>query len=80
MSVGIEAREGLQYRRSHLENERDDAYLRKREAELVLDDRVDGGYDRLNHVVEKMRNSANNEYGIHRTFGHCGVALDLVAY
>ena len=45
MAVGVEAREGLQYRRSHLENERDDAYLRKREAELVLDDRVDGGYD-----------------------------------
>ena len=80
MAVGVEAREGLQYRRSHLENERDDAYLRKREAELVLDDRVDGRYDRLNHVVQEVRNAANHEYRIHRTFSHSGVALDLVAY
>ena len=80
MAVGIEAREWLQNRRSHLENKRDDAYLCKREAELVLDDRVDGRYDRLNHVVQEVRNAANHEYGKHRTFGHCGVALDLVAY
>lgn len=80
MTVGIEAREGLQNRRSHLENKRDDAYLSKRETELVLDDRVDGRYDRLNHIVEKMRNTADYKYGIHRTFGHCWVALYLVAY
>ena len=45
MAVGVEAREWLQNRRSHLENKRDDAYLSKREDELVLDDRIDGGYD-----------------------------------
>ena len=80
MTVGIEAREGLQNRRSHLENKRDDAYLSKRETELVLDDRVDGRDDRLNHVVEEVRDAADDEHRIHRTLYHLRITLDFITY
>ena len=43
----------------------DDADLRKRKPELRLDDGVDGRYDRLNHVVEKMRHADDYQYGIY---------------
>lgn len=43
----------------------DDADLRKRKPEFRLDDGVDGRYDRLNHVVEKMRHADDDQYGIY---------------
>jgi len=41
MAVGIETSERLQNRRHHLKKQRDDAYLREREAVAVFYYRVD---------------------------------------
>ena len=80
MAVGVESREGLQYRRSHLENERDDAYLRKREVKLVFDDGIDRRDNRLNHIVEEMGYATNHQHGIDRTLGHGGMSFDYATY
>ena len=78
MLVGIETGEGLQDGRSHLKYQRYDAYLRKREVELILHNRVYGGYDRLDHVVQEMRDAADDEHRIHRALDHRRVALQFV--
>ena len=75
MLVGIEACERLQDGGGHLKHQCDDAYLCKREVELILHDRVDGGNDRLNHVIQEMRDAANDEHRIDRSLHHRGVAL-----
>ena len=80
MLVGIQSCERLQDGRCHLEDQRDDAYLCKREVELILHDRVDRRYDRLNHIIQKMRNTADDEHGIYRAFYHPGITLDFITY
>ena len=59
MLIGIESCERLQDRRCHLENQRDDAYLCKREVELILHNRIDGRDNRLNHIVQEMGNATD---------------------
>ena len=54
MPVGIESGEWLQDGRRHLKDQSDNAYLRKRELKLVLDDGIDRRDNRLNHIVEEM--------------------------
>jgi hypothetical protein len=80
MLIGIKSCERLQDGRCHLENQRDDAYLCKREVELILHDRVDGRNDRLNHIVQKMGNTADDEHGIYRALYHLGITLDFITY
>ena len=79
MLVGVESREGLEDGGSHLENQRDDADLCKRESVFILDDRVDGRDDRLNHVVEEVRDAADDEHRIDRSFRHGRSSLDFVS-
>ena len=57
MLVGIKPCEWLQDRRRHLEDQRDDTYLCKREVELILHNRIDGRDNRLNHIVQEMGNA-----------------------
>ena len=80
MLIGIESCERLQDRRCHLENQRDDAYLCKREVELILHNRIDGRDNRLNHIVQEMGNATDDEHGIHRTLYHRRISLDFTAY
>lgn len=80
MLVGIQSGERLQNGGGHLKHQRDDANLGERETKLVLDDGVDGGDDRLYHVVEKMRDATDDEHRIHRALCHRRVALDFVSY
>lgn len=67
MAVSIAARERLQYRRCHLEYQRDDSDLGKRETELVFYYRINRRYHGLNHVVEQMGDADNDENGICRS-------------
>ena len=78
MLVGIKPREGLQDRGGHLEYQRDDAYLCKRKPILILDNRIDGRDDGLNHIVQKMGDAADDEHRIHCALRHHGVSLDSV--
>ena len=80
MLVSIKSREGLQDGGGHLKHQGDDAYLCKREVELVLHDGINGGDDGLDHIVEEMRDAADDEHRIHRALHHRGVTLQLVAY
>ena len=80
MLVGIKPREGLQYRGRHLEHQCYHANLGERESEFILNDRVDRGDYRLNHVVQEVGYAANDEHRIHRALHHRGVAFQLVAY
>lgn len=68
MAVGVEADERLQYRRGHLEYERDDADLDKRQSVLVFDNGVDRRYHRLHHIVEQVGEADCDEYRENRTF------------
>ena len=63
-----------------MEHQGDDAYLREREVELVFHDGVDGRDDGLDHVVQEMRDAANDEHRIDRALHHGGVALQPAAY
>lgn len=78
--VGIKACEWLQNRGSHLKHQCNDAYLCEGVVEFVLHDRVDGRNDRLNHIIQKMRDAAYNEHRIHRTLHHRRVPLQFTAY
>ncbi len=80
MLVGVEAGERLQDGGGHLKHQRDDAYLCKREVELVLHDGVDGGDDGLDHIVQEMGDAANDEHRVHRALHHRRVSLQLAAY
>ena len=80
MAVGRESGEGLQNGGCHLKDERDNADLREREVELVLEDRIDRRNDRLYHVVQKMGDTADDEHRIDRALRNSGVAFDDAAY
>ena len=80
MLVGIKPCEWLQDRRRHLEDQRDDTYLCKREVELILHNRIDGRDNRLNHIVQEMGNATDDEHGIHRTIYHRRISLNFTAY
>ena len=80
MAVGRQSGEGLQNGGCHLKDERYDTYLREREVELVLEDRIDRRNDRLYHVVQKVRNTADDEHRIDRALRHCRVAFKYAAY
>ena len=54
MGVGIDADQGLEQRGGDLEGRGDHADLAEVEVVGSLEDRVDGGYDGLHHVVEEM--------------------------
>ena len=77
--VGIKPGEWLQDGRSHLEDQRDDANLCKREVELILHNRVDRGDNRLNHIIQEVRNTADDEHRIHRAVYHRGIPLNRIA-
>ena len=40
----------------------------------------DGRNDRLNHIVQKMGNTADDEHGIYRALYHLGITLDFITY
>ena len=80
MLVGIQSCERLQDGRCHLEEQRDDTYLCKREVELILHNRIDGRDYRLNHIIQKMGNTADDEHGIYCALYHPGITLDFVTY
>lgn len=64
MAVCIESDEGLQQRRGHLENQRDDSDLGEREAEFLLQERVDGRDHRLHHVVQQVGDADHEQYRV----------------
>ena len=80
MLVCIKSRERLQDRRSHLKHQGDDTYLCKRKMKLIFHYRVDRRDNRLNHVIQKMRNATDDEHRIHRTLYHLRITLDFVTY
>lgn len=80
MAVGRQSGEGLQNGGCHLKDERYDTYLREREVELVLEDRIDRRNDRLYHVVQKVGDTADDEHRIDRALRHCRVAFKYAAY
>ena len=80
MAVGRESGEGLQNGGCHLKDERYDTYLREREVELVLEDRIDRRNDRLYHVVQKVRYATDDEHVIDRALCHGRVAFKDAAY
>ena len=66
MEVGQPSGDGLQERRGHLEDQRDEADLGEREAEFLLEKRIDRRNDRLHHVVEQMRGADHQQDRIDR--------------
>jgi hypothetical protein len=54
-AVGEHAHQRLQQRRGELVGQRDQSDLAEIEREIVLEDRIDGEDQRLDHVVEQMR-------------------------
>lgn len=67
MAVCVESDEGLQQRRGHLENQRDDSDLGEREAEFLLQERVDGRDHRLHHVVQQVGDADHEQYRVDRS-------------
>ena len=61
--------------RCHLKDKRYDTYLREREVELVLEDRIDRRNDWLYHVVQKVRYATDDEHVIDRALCHGRVAF-----
>ena len=80
MLVSIKPRKRLQDGRRHLEDQRDDTYLCKREVELILHNRIDGRDNRLNHIIQEMGNATDDEHGIYRTLYHLRISLDFTTY
>ena len=70
MLVGIDADQRLQQRRRDLVGQRDQADLPERQREVALQHRIDRQDQRLDHVVEQVREADRAEHGIDR-------ALDL---
>ncbi|CAM2158991.1 hypothetical protein PT2222_50047 [Paraburkholderia tropica] len=75
--VRIDADERLQHRRRDLVRERDQADLRERQREVVLEHRIDGQDQRLDHVVEQVRKTDRTEHAVDRALhgrrgGRCG--------
>ena len=60
MTVGIHAHKRLEYRRCHLEYERNDANLNERKAVLLFDNRVYRRNHRLHHVIEQVGETDSN--------------------
>ena len=52
MPVGITSHKRLQYRRSQLEHQRNDANLRKRKPIFIFQQRIESRDNRLNHIVQ----------------------------
>ena len=62
MLVGVDADDRLQHRRAHLVGESYGADLREAEVEAALQQGIDGDDQRLDHVVEKMRETNRSEH------------------
>ena len=54
VAVGVRPHEGLEDRGGELEHQRDEPYLGEGESVALLENRVHGRNDRLDHVVEQM--------------------------
>ena len=79
MAIGVEADDRLQQRACQLQHERDEAHLREIELEVLLEDRIDRGDQRLHHVVEKMAEAEcreNFEGCIHQPVQSHGWSFD----
>lgn len=63
MAVGDMADDRLQQGAGNLEGQRDHPDLHEIECVGILDDRVDGGDQRLHEVVEQMRQAKNQKHG-----------------
>ena len=61
MGVGINAHQRLQKRRCDLERRRDHADLAEIKVVGRFENGIDGGHDRLHHVVEKMAETDRRE-------------------
>jgi len=72
LSVGIDADERLQQRGGQLEGQGDQADLTEVEAEFFLEDRIDGREERLNRVIQKVREAQCEKQSEDRGFGRCG--------
>ena len=78
MAVGIVAHKGLEHRRGHLEYQRYDADLGEVKSEFVFQQRVQGRYYRLYHVVEQVARAHGEEYRVGRAFRHVRMPFQLV--
>ncbi len=63
IAVRIEADEGLQKGAGELEGERDQPDLAEVEPKRGFDDRIDGRQERLNRIVQKMREAQRHQHG-----------------
>ena len=75
MAVGIPPHERLEHGRRQLENQRDDADLREGEPELLFQQRINGGNDRLYHVVQQVADAHGEQDGIGRALRYLRVPL-----
>ena len=78
MAVGIQPDEGLEDGRGQLEDQRDDAYLGEGEPEGILQERIEGGDDGLDHIVQQMAGAHREQDGIGRALREVRVALQFV--
>ena len=78
MAVGIQPDERLEDGGGQLENQRDDANLREGEAERILQERIERGDDRLDHVVQQMAGAHREQNGVCRPLRNVGMALDFI--
>jgi len=61
MAIRVEPDNRLQQRACKLQHERDEAHLREIELEVLLEDWIDRGDQRLHHVVEEMAEAERRE-------------------
>ena len=78
VAVGVKPYEGLEDGGSHLEDQRDDAYLGEGEPQAVLDDGIHGGDDGLHHVVEQVAEAHGDEHGVGGLGLHAGMPLQFL--
>ena len=62
MAVGEIAHHGLEQRRGELIDERDGSYLEETQPQGFFQRWIDGGDDRLEHVVEQVAKADHQQY------------------
>jgi len=76
VAVGVRPHEGLEDRGGELEHQRDEPYLGEGESVALLENRVHGRNDRLDHVVEQMAEADREQNRVGRRLPDAGMSLE----
>ena len=76
VAVGVRPHEGLEDRGGELEHQRDEPYLGEGESVALLENRVHGRNDRLDHVVEQVAEADREQNRVGRRLPDAGMSLE----